>query len=86
MKKLITIFSLLAIMLFSISTAFAANEKITMMDEDYNLKNIHTLAIYTPSYKPSALSIERKAKLPNAPELITPDMLTDVMRRRRAVP
>ncbi len=37
MKKLITIFSLLAIMLFSISTAFAANEKITMMDEDYNL-------------------------------------------------
>ena len=79
MKKLITIFSLLAIMLFSISTAFAANEKITMMDEDYNLKNIHTLAIYTPSYKPSALSIERKAKLPNAPELITPDMLTDVI-------
>ena len=46
---------------------------------DYNLKNIHTLAIYTPSYKPSALSIERKAKLPNAPELITPDMLTDVI-------
>ena len=48
MKKLITIFSLLAIMLFSISTAFAANEKITMMDEDYNLKNIHTFGyLYT---------------------------------------
>ena len=43
MKKLITIFSLLAIMLFSISTAFAANEKITMMDEDYNLKNLHDI-------------------------------------------
>lgn len=79
MKKIITIFSLLAIMLFSISTAFAANEKITIMDEDYNLNNIHTLAIYTPNYKPSALSLERKAKLSNAPELITPDMLTDVI-------
>ena len=79
MNKLITIFSLLTIMLFSISTAFAANEKITMMDEKYNLNNIQTLAIYTPNYKPSALSIERKAKLPNAPELITTDKLTDVI-------
>ncbi len=79
MKKLITIFSLLTIMLFSISTAFAANEKITMMDENYDLNSIQTLAIYTPNYKPSALSVERKAKLKDAPELITPDMLTDTI-------
>ncbi len=79
MKKLITIFSLLTIMLFSISTAFAANEKITMMDDSYDLNSIQTLAIYTPNYKPSALSVERKAKLKDAPELITPDMLTDTI-------
>lgn len=53
MKKLITIFSLLAIMLFSISTAFAANEKITMMDEDYNLKiSIHWLFIHQATNLP----------------------------------
>lgn len=79
MKKLITIFSLLTIMLFSISTAFAANEKITMMDDSYDLNSIQTLAIYTPNYKPSALSVERKAKLKDAPELITPDMLNDTI-------
>ena len=54
MKKLITIFSLLAIMLFSISTAFAANEKITMMDEDYKFKkiSIHWLFIHQATNLP----------------------------------
>lgn len=79
MRKYIFIFSLLAIMLFSISTAFAATEKSTMMDENYNLNSIKTLAIATPAYEPSALSLERKAKLTDAPELITPDMIVQTV-------
>lgn len=49
------------------------------MDDSYDLNSIQTLAIYTPNYKPSALSVERKAKLKDAPELITPDMLNDTI-------
>ena len=79
MRKYLFIFSLLAVMLFSISTAFAANEKATMIDENYNLNSIKTLAVATPHYEPSALSLERKAKLSNAPELITPDMLVQTL-------
>lgn len=75
MRKYLFLFSLLAIMLFSISTAFAATEKATMMDENYQLSSIKTLAIATPHYNPSALNLERKAKLADAPELITPDMI-----------
>ena len=57
MKKSIFIVSLLAMMLFSIATAFAATEKTTVIDENYDLKSIKTLAIATPYYKPSALSV-----------------------------
>lgn len=77
MRKYVLIFSLLAVFMLSISTAFAASEKVTIMDENYDLKTIKTLAIATPNYNPSALSLERKAKLKDAPELITPAMLVE---------
>ena len=79
MKKLALIVSLLAMMLFSISTAFAADEQVTIMDEDYDLGSIKTLAVATPLYSPSALDLERQAKLADAPALITTDMLVQAI-------
>lgn len=76
MKKSIFIVSLLAMMLFSIATAFAATEKTTVIDENYDLKSIKTLAIATPYYKPSALSVYlNENNRPNAPKLVTTDMI-----------
>ena len=79
MKKCALIVSLLAMMLFSISTAFAASEDVTIMDENYDLSSIKTLAVATPLYSPSALDLERQAKLADAPELITTDMLVQAI-------
>ena len=79
MRKYLFIFSLLAVMLLSLSTTFAANEEGTMIDENYDLKSIKTLAVATPLYSPSALDLERQAKLKDAPALITPDMLTQAI-------
>ena len=76
MKKSIFIVSLLAMMLFSIATAFAATEKTTVIDENYDLKSIKTLAIATPYYKPSSLSVYlNENNRPNAPKLVTTDMI-----------
>lgn len=77
MKKSITLLSFLVLMLFSISTAFAGvSEKVTIIDDSYNLQNIHKLAITSPYYTPSALSIElNEKKRPNAPQIVTKAML-----------
>ena len=76
MRKYIFIFSLLAVMLCSIATAFAAKEKATIIDENYNLSSIKTMAIYTPYYQSSSLSVMLNEKQrPNAPKLVTKDML-----------
>ena len=76
MKKSLCIISLLAAMLFSMATAFAATETTTVIDENYDLKSIKTLAITTPYYKPSAQSVYLNEKnRPNAPKIVTTDML-----------
>ncbi len=78
MRKYLFIFSLLAVMLFSLATASAANEKVTVIDENYDLKSIKTLAIATPYYHPSALTLELNAKKrPNAPQILTGEMLVN---------
>lgn len=77
MKKLICTFSFLVMMLFSISAAFAAPAELTnVIDENYDLKSIKTMAVATPYYKPSAQSLYlNEKKRPNAPKIVTTDMI-----------
>lgn len=77
MKKLICTLSFLTMIFFGIATAFAAPAELTnIIDENYDLKSIKTMAITTPYYKPSAQSIFLNEKnRPNAPQIVTTDML-----------
>lgn len=77
MKKLICTFSFLVMMLFSISAVFAAPAELTnVIDENYDLKSIKTMAVATPYYKPSAQSLYlNEKKRPNAPKIVTTDMI-----------
>lgn len=77
MKKYVSLLSFLMLMLLSISTAFAGvSEKVTIIDDNYPLQNIRKLAITTPYYSPSALTLElNEKKRPNAPQILTKEML-----------
>lgn len=80
MKKLLSICMLLvALVTLNIGTASAAREESTIMNDGYNFKTIHVLAVAPPLYQPSQINRERYAKLPEGkrPTLITPAMITD---------
>ena len=77
MKIILCTLSFLTMMLFSITTAFAAPAELTnVIDENYDLKSIKTMAVATPYYKPSAQSVFlNEKKRPNAPKIVTTDMI-----------
>lgn len=77
MKKFICTLSFLAMMLFGFTAAFAAPAELTnVIDENYDLKSIKTMAVATPYYKPSAQSLYlNEKKRPNAPKIVTTDMI-----------